>query len=445
MAFLWKGFQKTGLVIRWLIFLILLNVGFSICLRLAGNVETPTSVRYMKSLSFKKASMADSWEPMSKALEYLDKNPKGPVYDEVLYKKIGKFQYPPTSLLIFELPRRITGWSYWRIAYMLDRISWFCVFLIGLISARILILLLKAKQFSTIQLSAGIETTSVYFLVCFLTLLYYPITFSYNLGQIQTLLTLLGALSMLYWMMEKKYLSGLLIGLICLIKPQLALILIWAAVRKQWKMVLAAAAVILPFLLISIWFYGLKNHLEYLSVLSFLSHHGESYYPNQSANGLMNRLLFNGNNLTWSMDFPAYSPLVYGVTMVFAIVLILPALFWNYKRKNPDVMDMGIMILATTMASPIAWEHHYGMVFPIFIVLMPFAAILYKNKKWELLLLSFAYTLTAQIIQFVQAFAGSRLNILQSYLFFGACIILLYLYRVSYMRSQTELVRQTEG
>ena len=435
MTFQWKGYKKTNIIIRLLVFLILLNVGVAICLRLAGTSQTLTSLRFVKSLNNPfKATMYDSWYPMISALDYLDTHPKGPVYQEVFYKQVDKFQYPPSSLLIFQLPHLFTGMSYLRIGHLLDIFSWICIFLIAMISARMLIdLLNNQKQFISFRVSPGLETITVYLLVGMLTSLYYPIVISYNLGQIQTLLTFLGVLAMFCWTLDKKYLAGLLIGFICLVKPQLAMILVWAAIRKQWKMVIAATAVILPFLFVSLWYYGLRNHLDYLSLLSFLSHHGEGYYLNQSMNGLMNRILLNGNNVHWSHGFPPYSPLVYTVTMASAILLILPALFWHYKRKSPDLMELGIMILATTMASPIAWKHHYGVLLPIFIVLLPFAVYFYQNKKWALLILSFAFTLTAQLIEFVRAFADTGFNVVQSYLFFGACIILAFLYRISFL------------
>jgi alpha-1,2-mannosyltransferase len=436
------GNKKINIIIRWLVFLVFLNIGFALTLRLAGTSSTLTSLRFVKSLSNPlKVSMCDSWSSMIAAEEYLDNNPKGPVYQEEFYKQFDKppkvmFIYPPTSLMLFTWPHRLTGMSYWKISHLLNIFSWISIFLIALISARILIDLLKKRQFISFRVSPGLETITIYLLVCMLTMLYYPIVISYNLGQIQTTLTLLVVLSILCWTLEKKYLVGLLIGITCLIKPQLATILVWAVIRKQWKLVIAAISVILPILCISIWYYGLQNHLDYLSVLSFLSHHGEGYFLNQSMNGLMNRLLLNGNNVHWSNEFPPYSPLVYIVTIASAILFIIPALFWNYKSKNPDVVELGIMILATTMASPVAWNHHYGILLTIFIVLLPSAVYFYQNKKWELLILSFAFTLTAQLIEFVKAFAGSGLNVLQSYLFFGACIILAFLYRISFLQNR---------
>ncbi len=435
MKFQLKDYKKTNIIIRWLLFLVLLNIGISGCLRLYKNSDS--SIRFISGLARERTAIGDSWTPMIESLTYFDKNPRGPVYDSMLFKKLSKFIYPPSSLLIFDLPHRILDVPYWTIAHWLDLISLFGVLLIGIVSAAILINLLKNQQFEKFRITTKFETATVYFVTCLLTILFYPITFSYIIGQIQTLLVLFVALSILCWQLDKKYLSGILIGIICLIKPQLILLLVWAIIRKQWKMIMGSLIVIIPFLFISIAFYGLENHIEYLSVLSFLSHHGETYYPNQSVNGLMNRLLFNGPNLTWmSGGYPPYSPIVYATTMISTILLILPALFWNYKKRNPDVMDMSLLILTATIASPIAWEHHYGIVLPIFMVIIPFAAYFYGNKKWALLILSFGFALVAQFIVIVKQFADSRLNILQSYLLFGACIILAFLYRLIYLEKK---------
>ncbi len=78
MTFQWNWYKKTNIIIRLLAFLILLNVGFAICLRLAGTSQTLTSFRFVKSLFNPfKITMYDSWISMIVAEEYLDKNPKG--------------------------------------------------------------------------------------------------------------------------------------------------------------------------------------------------------------------------------------------------------------------------------------------------------------------------------------------------------------------------------
>ena len=183
--------------------------------------------------------------------------------------------------------------------------------------------------------------------------------------------------------------------------------------------------------LISRGFYGLDGNLYYLKILSFLSHHGETYYPNQSVNGMLKRALFNGKNLPWNFSFPPYQPIVYCCTLASSIIFMFIGLFWDYKSKNPGILSLCIVILCATMASPIAWEHHYGIVMPIFVILSPFVLQYYSDKKWTLALLVFAYLLVSQYLKWTDLVADTHWNFLQSYLFFGACIILYFFLKIS--------------
>ncbi len=372
----------------------------------------------------------DSWKPMIDALTLIKTTPNQPVYD-ILFQQGIKFQYPLSSLLIFDLPERILGISYIQISFLLDRISAICVPVFGFISAKILIGTLRKNEIQQISFRSKFEIRLTYVLVLVLTFLFYPILRSYSLGQIQTILTVLTALAMLCWQQDKKILVGLIFGLICVIKPQLGLILVWGAFRKQWKMVLSGLFVIGTFSLISIAFYGFDNNLQYLNVLSFLSRHGEAYYANQSINGLLNRFLFNGDNLTWDGTFPDYNPTVHIITLITSLLLILGGLLWRYKNRKPNIIELCIMILCTTIASPIAWEHHYAILFPIFLLMSPYVYIFYANNKGKIILFAIAYLLTSQYFEFVKIFAETKLNIVQSYLFFGACIILYFLFDIS--------------
>lgn len=373
--------------------------------------------------------IGDSWIAMAGALDFIQKNPGKPVYEE-FFKKGIKFQYPLSSLLIFDIPQKLTGASFSLITYWLNMLSTFSVLVFALICAKLLLEVLKQPEFKTLDQSSNSKIFK-YGLLILLTGLFYPIVHSYKLGQIQTILTLLATIVMLCWHYNKKILAGVILGFVCIIKPQLALLFFWALIRRQWNMVIAGGITSAILLIISFQFYGFKENLHYLDILSYLSHHGESYYQNQSINGLLNRLLFNGEILTWDGTFPPYLPIVYGVTLVSSLVFMVGGLFWNYKDKNPGLLDLCIMILCTTMASPIAWDHHYAIILPIFMILSPYALYFYAEKKWVLIVLSLSYLLISIHIEFMELFANTYLNILQSYLFFGACIILLFLFIIA--------------
>ena len=119
----------------------------------------------------------------------------------------------------------------------------------------------------------------------------------------------------------------------CLIKPQFALIGAWALARRQWRFAAVCAAVVLAGLSVSIAAYGVRSHVDYLRVLTFISERGETFYANQSFNGLLNRLLFNGPNLEWQET--AFAPthrLVQAGTTLAGLMLIAAA--WLAPRRD---------------------------------------------------------------------------------------------------------------
>jgi len=369
---------------------------------------------------------SDSWGPMISALKYIQSNLGEDVYDALFLKGV-KFQYPLTSLLLFDVPSRLSGLSYEQLSTLFNFISRISVFGTGLLSAHLLMQVLKRADGLPDQKTSPYNPVILYGVVMLLTLLFYPLIQSYLLGQIQTLLTFFTTLAIICWLQNRKVAVGIIIGFICLIKPQLGLVIVWAIVRKQWNLVIPAVIVVSIFGMISIAMYGFALNFEYLSVLSFLSHHGESYFVNQSVNGLMNRLTFNGANIEWDQKFPAYSPVVYYVTLVSSLSLIAFAMISGSKNRKPHVIEFCLAILCITMASPIAWEHHYAIVLPIFIVLSPFACYYYQERRRSLVVLGLGFLLTSQYFEITKALANTPLNFLQSYLFFGACIVLYFL------------------
>jgi len=181
----------------------------------------------------------------------------------------------------------------------------------------------------------------------------------------------------------------------------------------------------------SIVAFGFSNHLDYLRVLEFLAERGETFYPNQSVNGLLNRLMVLVDPTSWSSlqftdnSFPPFSRLVYGGTVVTSIALLSAALFRRGTKGDPDRMfDFCTMALSITIASPIAWEHHYGTIFPIFAVLL--ASVIGDRRR--LLLLTVSYVLISNFIPVTNLLADTIFNVVQSYLFAAAIVVLMLLH-----------------
>jgi alpha-1,2-mannosyltransferase len=366
----------------------------------------------------------DSWRQIANALDYLEAPHDRPLYAEVFFARKNKFQYPPTSLVLFEPLRRL---PYSKFVSAANILSWLMV-----IASTGFLALIFSRALSLYGGGAGRsfpERGLRIALAAGFTLTFYPLVKSYELGQIQTWLYFFFVIAVWAWTGGRKMLAGIFVGAICVIKPQLGLLVVWGGLRKEWRFVAGATATAGSLGLISLGLFGWENHVDYLRALSFMAKHGESYYTNQSVNGLLNRLFFNGTNLHGNPHaFAPYNRWIYLATLASSVVLIGAALIRKrgaFRRAgNADFLAAA---LTFTIASPIAWEHHYNILLPIFAVALP-AVLARWGGRAPAWMLALAFALTANIYVLVNALANTRLNFLQSHLFFGAMILLFLLH-----------------
>jgi alpha-1,2-mannosyltransferase len=429
--------QKIGLLI---LINILINIGLYLIpsfvhLPIADVIyDKETIIHQVKKFVLIQDSDNDSWKPMQKAFDYVKVKHETPLYDEIFFNRKVKFQYPSSSLLVFSFLKSIdgfikaTGQSWFGI---LKYVSWICIVVM-------IYFVIKIFNFSfakNVEPSRNhinkIDLITRNILLVILGLTFYPVMLAHNAGQIQVWINTLFAVLFWCWLQEKKATSGVIAGIMCLIKPQYSIILIWAILRKQLSFVAAMSVTILSGLLVSILVFGITDNLNYLSVLSFISKHGEAYYPNQSINGLLNRLLFNGNSLTFDEhSFPPFNIFVYVGTVITSIAFLSLALYPPRKSKEKgSITDIAIFVLTCTIASPVAWEHHYGILLPIYAFLLPSLLKRQIFGKFTIPYLCLSYFFASNYFAIARQLANLKvLNILQSYLFFAALMVLICLY-----------------
>ncbi|MCR6645553.1 MAG: DUF2029 domain-containing protein [Terricaulis sp.] len=314
----------------------------------------------------------DSWSVMQQALDWIRSHPDGGLYEAIFFDGGAKFQYLPTSLLPMVL---LEALGLEPSAALLNGINWVFIGVTALAVAALMHVLLGraglGARDGTRIVAAALAGAAV--------LVFYPVMMAYHLGQLQVWINMLFALACLAWAGERRALAGVLIGLICLMKPQFGLFALWGLLRREWRFLIPLCATGAIGLLISILLFGLFNHLEYFEVLSFLSRHGESFWANQSLNGLLHRLVGNGVAEWEANAFPPFNPLVYGGSMIATLAILGFALAARRRAgAQASLMDFMLAALAFTAASPIAWEHHYGVLAPIFAGL--FAAVLAMSE-----------------------------------------------------------------
>lgn len=374
-------------------------------------------------------SGADSWAPMVAAYRRKLDDPTSDLYALFFVDRV-KFQYPPSSLLIFDLfPRSMINLADVTrlVGPLKEWLDWLSRISAGLtVLASALILELGLRRLTRDRPAPPVQVAGSIVLSLGLGFTFYPLLFAHDLGQIQVFLNALLALAVVFSVLGWPTLAGMCFGACCLVKPQYGVVLLWSLVRRQWRFTAGLAGVLLPGLAISIARFGLADHLRYLDVVRELSRVGETLWFNQSVNGLVNRLLENGSALRMPSAYPPYHPVVYALTVVTSVGILALAL-WTRQRDrsaNGGPIDLVVMLAAATIASPIAWIHHYGAFLPIFAVVMLALLNARPLGRVTIPLLALSYVGMANLLVWPEVVFRNRwLGLVGSHLFFSSVIL----------------------
>lgn len=365
----------------------------------------------------------DSWASMAVGYEYVaGDEPRAPMYQEVFFSPHLKgkgFQYPPTALFVTEAAE----WLGDRLRVQ-QAVTWLWIPITALLLA-----LLDRRLVPAAGLGERLARDALCIVA---TLTFFPVMRAYADGQMQTWINGLLAAALLAIVAGRDAVAGVAVGIACVLKPQSAFLAVWAAWRGRRAFVGAFTATVALFAVASIARYGLESHLEYVDVLRFLSLHGESFYPNQSVNGLLHRWFANGYNLTffpptgvsWIDHFPPYHAVVYVGTAITSILLLSVALIPPRRREERGGgLDFALALMAATAASPIAWEHHYGVLLPIFLLVYRSARQI-ELANGFFVSLAVCYVLAANPWWITRGLAATVWNPLQSYLLFATLALM---------------------
>jgi alpha-1,2-mannosyltransferase len=382
----------------------------------------------------------DSWGYMITALEFVREHPGAPLYDTIFFSLHQKFQYAPTSLLWLEGVAQIIPVT----PANLNRLN-AVAFVLNALGC--LLLFARVAPNSPLWAHAWpITRVCTALLVLALPFVFWPTLIAFSFGQIQLWIDLLFTLALLFWLQNRRLISGIAIGLACTIKPQLGLLVLWGILWRERAFIIGLASTLLIVGVGSVARYGLVNLWNYIDVLAFIARHGESYHANQSINGMVNRIMFLGNNLVWDPTyFAPYNNLVYFATAITSLAFMALPLWMalRARRQRPGVLDLCCAALCFTMASPIAWEHHYGITLPIYLVAFSYILTQPSTPKQpvQLAVLAISWVLVGSNLQIFDLLHATSLNFLQSHVFFGALLLLGVLVGVaSKLRGQERLV-----
>jgi hypothetical protein len=214
-----------------------------------------------------------------------------------------------------------------------------------------------------------------------------------------------------------------MMALLAMVKPQFGLLLLWAALRRRWNALASGVVALGAGGAVSLMVFGVRNNLDYVGVMAGLSRKAQSHYANQSIFGLLNRAIFNGENLPYHpYIYPPFVPWIYGVTLATTAVLVLLALAYPWRERAGGMADLSAIAVVSVIATPMAWEHHYGVMLPILVWLWFGQCRWGEGSVWPL---AVAWVLIADFLSPFNLLAAIPVaNLLQSYMYFGALLLL---------------------
>jgi hypothetical protein len=371
----------------------------------------------VRMIGLAKHSGEDSWFPMGRALDFLHGSPIGLLYQNLFFSEHIRFQYPPSALLLLDLLRSLGITA----STQLNSINAGLLMIFGLVFAIFSVWMLGPIRWSGFRLPIG----PIAFLVA---VRFYPNNAAFQFGQIQLLLGLLFLLACFALLSERRALAGCLVAAAVTIKPQFVLFGLLALWQKDWRFVVGFVSVFGSAAVLAVWLYGWDNNLDYLNVLKFLSEHGEYHHLNQSINGILVRSLYAGPSIDLDPNhllpqpFPPFIRAVYLATTLSSLIMIAIPFAYRVRGAANNVLCFCVAGALFTMASPIAWVHHYNVLLPGYVVVLKF--ILDRERGWAALAalgISFIMTGFPLVAPFSPTAPG--FNLMQSHVFFGACIL----------------------
>jgi hypothetical protein len=361
---------------------------------------------------------SDSWKPIEIAFAA---SRRGDIYQHVFFDQGVKFQYPLTTLTLFGGVSRAE----------LNVLSWGATLLTAVVSA-----LLLGRSAGPVTGTSDADTARAAWartcLAALAGLTWYPLMKAYSLGQVQTCVTALCALVLLAWQRKRPGLAGAALGLALLVKPTTAPLVLWGIVRREWQFTIAALGTATAGLIVALLQYPLAEHVAYARVLSYIGARGELFYANQSLNGLLNRWVAHDSSLQWQPSaFAEPTRWIAFATTAGFVLLVAASLVLVRRAARGTVIDLAVVMLASTIGAPVAWEHHYGVLVPIVAAVSPaiVAAAPFGSATSPLLFAS--ALVAANFFQVAHRFDRTWLNPLQSYLLFAALMLWLMILATS--------------
>lgn len=207
-------------------------------------------------------------------------------------------------------------------------------------------------------------------LLCTLAFLFPPALFTLYKGQVNILVLLLLALTLLCYKSERPILAGLFLGLGAMVKLMPLLLLLYFMWRRKTAVAAAALATVLLIGIAGLILIGIHPHLTYLTEVMPSLTQPHPNPSNQSIGGFFS-LLFTGNDYTdyYVNNLALWKMLT--VSFSLAAIACVTALCSRDQARPPrEDLEIGLVVTTMPLVASIAW------VDTLVILVLPYAALL---------------------------------------------------------------------
>lgn len=239
-----------------------------------------------------------------------------------------------------------------------------------------------------------------------LTCLFFPLIMNFQHGQINTIILFFVCAFIYLLMTDSEMLAGFVLALVISIKPPPAIILPYLWFKKRFRCFWSTVISFVAITCLTIFITGWENFWFYLiNILPSFCLKPTKYTPvllnnpgNQSLQGIISRL-YEATKNRWSIWGGTDHATVVSHVLLFIVMAIgfYRLYTWNRNKSATDralLRDCSYVLIMSVLLSPIAWDHHLVIIFPIV------AYLLFEkpNKFWKTLpgfMMFFCWTLMA--------------------------------------------------
>ena len=217
-------------------------------------------------------------------------------------------------------------------------------------------------------------------------LAWYPVMVDLLFGQLSILLTALLLAALLFLRKDQKILAGILIGFTVGIKIITWPLIVYFALKKDWRSFFSSSLTVVGLNLIATLVIGIRPIIDYyFGITMQVSAIYYSFLKNYSLWSIGYRL-FNGTQPISGdyisapplINLPKVAPLV---SAGLAIAFLIVGFIWSIRSKDKEIA-FSIVACVIVAVSPIAWDHYY------IIIIISLGVLLLQLKKqnfptWE--------------------------------------------------------------